>query len=75
MTTKDDRGLLDLIERYLDAAPRSATDPEPMGKFTLFRPRGPWSYYARPRLGLDEPITAADVAALGARQRRKPFCR
>jgi ribosomal protein S18 acetylase RimI-like enzyme len=61
--------VLEEIERYLDAAPRSATDPEPAGKFTLFRPRGPWPYYARPRLGLGEPVNAADVTELRRRQR------
>lgn len=49
--------------------PRSAADPEPVGKFTLFRPLGPWKYYARPRLGLGEPIERADVDRLRARQR------
>ena len=64
-----EEAMLELIESYLDAAPRSAADAEPVGKFTLFRPRGPWRYYARPRLGLAEPITAADVDVLRARQR------
>lgn len=64
-----DEHLLERIECYLDAAPLSAADPESVGKFTLFRPRGPWSYYARPRLGLDEAVTAADVDDLRARQR------
>jgi ribosomal protein S18 acetylase RimI-like enzyme len=63
------RVALEVIERYLDAAPRSATDPEPAGKFTLFRPRGPWPYYARPRLGLTDSISASDVDGLRRRQR------
>jgi ribosomal protein S18 acetylase RimI-like enzyme len=63
------RQLLDRIERYLDAAPRSATSPEDVGKFVLFRPNGPWPYYARPRLGLTYEITAADVDELRAEQR------
>ena len=58
-----------MIERYLDAVPRSATDPEAVDKFTLFRPTGPWRYYARPRLGLDQPVTAHDVDRLRDRQR------
>lgn len=61
--------LLDRIETYLDAVPRSAADAEPAGPFTLFRPRGPWPYYARPRLGLREPISADDVRLLRIHQR------
>ena len=61
--------LLPRIEAYLDAAPRSAAEPEAVGKFTLFRPLGPWKYYARPRLGLDQPIDGADVDELRRRQR------
>jgi len=61
--------LFEGIEAYLDAAPRSAADPEEVGKFTIFRPRGPWPFYARPRLGLDEEIGAADVEAVRQRQR------
>jgi ribosomal protein S18 acetylase RimI-like enzyme len=67
--TADKAALLAAIERYLDAVPRSAADPEEVGKFTLFRGRGAWKYYARPRLGLTEAITAEDVQQLGARQR------
>lgn len=71
MTRTSDTALLERIEIYLDAVPRSATNPEPVGKFTLFRPTGPWSYYARPRLGLglDAGVTAADVDSLRQRQR------
>jgi ribosomal protein S18 acetylase RimI-like enzyme len=61
--------VLERIEVYLDAAPRSATEPEAVGKFTLFRPLGPWSYYARPRLGLAEQIGSEDVDELRSRQR------
>src|SRR4051812_27708109 len=61
--------LLERIETYLDAVPLSAAEPEHVGKFILFRPLGPWPYYGRPRLGLDEPIGADDVAALRERQR------
>ena len=67
----DDRALLDVIEGYLDAVPRSATDPEPVGKFILFRPKGPWPYYGRPRLGLAEHVTKADVDDLRERQREQ----
>jgi ribosomal protein S18 acetylase RimI-like enzyme len=61
--------LLERIDAYLDAVPLSAADPEPVGKFTLFRPRGAWKYYGRPRLGLAEEITVEDVDQLRQRQR------
>jgi GNAT superfamily N-acetyltransferase len=67
MTSRDP--LLDVIERYLDAAPRMASDPEEIGKFTLFKGRGAWKYYARPRLGLKEPIGTADLQNVRERQR------
>ena len=35
------------IERYLDAAPRSAAAVESLGPFTLFLKRDAWPYYAR----------------------------
>jgi ribosomal protein S18 acetylase RimI-like enzyme len=69
MTGPNDAVVLGRIETYLDAAPRSATEPEAAGKFTLFRPTGPWKFYARPRLGLDQPIDRSDVDALRSRQR------
>jgi ribosomal protein S18 acetylase RimI-like enzyme len=49
--------------------PRSAAEPQEIGKFTLFVGTGAWRYYARPRLGLTEPITAADIEPLRDRQR------
>jgi len=60
--------MLEPINKYLDDAPRSAATAEQVGKFSLFRPAGPWKYYARPRLGLNEPIIVADVDALRSRQ-------
>ena len=63
------RDLFQVIETYLDAVPRSASDPEDLDKFTLFRPLGPWKYYARPRLGLDQEIRRRDVDELRVRQR------
>lgn len=56
------------IERYLDAAPRSAAAVEQLGPFTLFLKRDAWPYYARPTLGA-ERFTADDVQAVLARQR------
>jgi GNAT superfamily N-acetyltransferase len=62
-------GLVARIEAYYDAAPRSAADAEDIGAFTLFVGRGPWAYYARPRLGLSVDVTARDVHELLDRQR------
>jgi ribosomal protein S18 acetylase RimI-like enzyme len=60
--------VLDRIEAYYDAAPRSAARTEEIGPFTLFVGEGPWPYYARPRLGATE-FTADEVAVVRARQR------
>lgn len=43
---------LQSVEQYYDAAPRSDARVEEIGSLTLFVGTGPWSYYARPRLGL-----------------------
>lgn len=61
-------GLALLIEQYLDAAPRIGADVEQVGPFSLFVGRGPWDYYARPRLGLATAVDADDVRRLIARQ-------
>jgi ribosomal protein S18 acetylase RimI-like enzyme len=42
-----------------------------VGPFTLFRARGPWPYYARPRLGLRRLITTDDVRRLRSHQREQ----
>ncbi|MER6299946.1 GNAT family N-acetyltransferase [Kitasatospora sp. NPDC001539] len=68
----DDHALLEEIERYYDAAPRSAADAEDFGPLTLFVRRGDagWSYYARPTLDHDGPAaTAEDVRKVLERQR------
>ncbi|SOB84118.1 GNAT family N-acetyltransferase [Streptomyces sp. 1331.2] len=67
-----DRPLLDEIERYYDAAPRSAAHAEDFGPLTLFVRKGAtgWHYYARPTLGHDGPAaTAEDVHRVLERQR------
>jgi GNAT superfamily N-acetyltransferase len=65
-----DADLLERIEEYYDAAPRSAADVEQHGALTLFVSRIPWRFYGRPRLGLgEEDVGADDVAAVRARQR------
>ncbi len=42
---------LQRVEQYYDAAPRSDARVEEIGSLTLFIGTGPWTYYARPRLG------------------------
>ncbi|MFJ2578904.1 GNAT family N-acetyltransferase [Kitasatospora aureofaciens] len=66
-----DHQLLDEIERYYDAVPRSAARAEDFGPLTLFVREGAgWPYYARPTLGHDGPAaTAEDVRRVLARQR------
>lgn len=44
--------VLDRVEQYYDAAPRSDSQVEEIGSLNLFVGAGPWSYYARPRLGV-----------------------
>ncbi len=62
--------MLERIETYYDAVPRSNADAFDLGPFTLFVSRGGWPYYARPRLRHDGPhATTADVEAVRARQR------
>ncbi len=61
--------VLETLERYYDAAPRSSADARSVGPLTLFVPRAGWPYYARPRLWLDRPLTVADVLVVRARQR------
>jgi GNAT superfamily N-acetyltransferase len=63
------RQLLADLERYYDAAPRSAARVEEVGPFTVFVGTGAWSYYARPRLGLEHDYTVADIEAALARKR------
>jgi GNAT superfamily N-acetyltransferase len=60
---------LDQLEHYYDAVPRSGAATEDIGPFTLFVSTGPWPYYARPRLGFEDEIGRADVAAVRERQR------
>jgi ribosomal protein S18 acetylase RimI-like enzyme len=62
-------GMLEVLEGYYDEAPRARCDTEEVGPFTLFVPRSGWPYYARPRLGLDTGVTAADLDTVLERQR------
>ncbi|WP_406864930.1 GNAT family N-acetyltransferase [Streptomyces sp. HUAS MG47] len=64
------RDLLDRIERYYDAVPRSSARAEDFGTLTLFVREGAgWPYYARPALGSAAGATADDVERVRARQR------
>ena len=64
-----DFDLLARLERYYDEAPRANADSEEHGPFTIFLSRGGWPYYARPRLGLTDEITADQVTSVA----RKPL--
>ena len=61
--------LLDRIERYYDAVPRSGSRTEQIGPFTLFVSNGGWPYYARPTLGVASSFDLAAVERLRERQR------
>ncbi|WP_338676371.1 GNAT family N-acetyltransferase [Streptomyces sp. SCSIO 30461] len=62
--------LLDRIERYYDAVPRSGARAEDFGPLTLFVREGQgWPYYARPALGSTVAPGADDVYRVRARQR------
>jgi len=58
------------LETYYDAAPRPSARTEEIGPFTLFVPTDPdgYPYYARPRLGLSEPIEMSAIGPVRARQ-------
>jgi ribosomal protein S18 acetylase RimI-like enzyme len=60
-----------VLERYYDAAPRPVCRTEEVGPFTLFvRDHGDgWPFYARPRLGVTDRVTPADVRRVRERQR------
>lgn len=65
-----DGALLQRLERYLDAVPRSGAGVEPFGSLTLFTRVGTgWPYYCRPTLGWPSPVTAEELEAVRARQR------
>ncbi|WP_327130455.1 GNAT family N-acetyltransferase [Streptomyces sp. NBC_01343] len=66
----DGRGLLDRLERYYDAVPRSGARAEDFGPLTLFVREGQgWPFYARPTAGWSGAVGAADVTRVRARQR------
>lgn len=63
--------VLRTLETYYDAAPRPLATTEDVGPFSVFVKTDPtgWDFYARPRLGLDEPVTIGDVKQVRERQR------
>jgi ribosomal protein S18 acetylase RimI-like enzyme len=62
--------LFDRLERFYDAVPRDGAHAEDFGGLVLFVRDGPgWPFYARPRLGAEEPPSAADITSARARQR------
>lgn len=62
------QAMLDRIERFYDAVPRSAARVEALPPLVLFvHESAGWSYYARPMLGASA-FTAADVERVRARQ-------
>ncbi|MBA3410506.1 MAG: GNAT family N-acetyltransferase [Geodermatophilaceae bacterium] len=63
-----DSATLHKVEQYYDAAPRSDARAEEIGSLTLFVGTGPWSYYARPRLGA-ATVKPEDVERACARMR------
>jgi ribosomal protein S18 acetylase RimI-like enzyme len=71
-TTRDHSSstLLDVVEQFYDAVPRTGAVAEPHGTLTLFLRRGAGGpYYARPTLGHPGPVTVADIVAVRDRQR------
>jgi ribosomal protein S18 acetylase RimI-like enzyme len=64
-----DTALLQRLESYYDAVPRSRADTEEIGPFTLFVARFGWPYYARPRLGDATQFSIEDVRRVLERQR------
>ena len=63
--------LVATIDRYLDAAPRSAADEVRIGPFSVFVTRGPWGYYARPSLPVASRFSAEEVEAVSIAQRAR----
>lgn len=66
----DRRELLDRLEQYYDAVPRSGARVEDFGPLSLFIREGQgWPFSARPTLGWSGSVSAVDVNRVRARQR------
>jgi ribosomal protein S18 acetylase RimI-like enzyme len=62
--------IIERIDAFCDAVPRSRARAEVIGPLVLFVPVGPsWPYYARPRVDERRPASSADIRAVRARQR------
>ncbi|WP_137988772.1 GNAT family N-acetyltransferase [Streptomyces vilmorinianum] len=62
--------MLNRLETYDDAVPRSAARAEELGPLTLFVREGDgWPYYARPALGYAGEVSVDEVDRVRARQR------
>jgi GNAT superfamily N-acetyltransferase len=61
--------VIERIEAFYDEVPRVAADVVEDGPFTIFVSKGPWPFYARPRLGHTGDITPADVEQAAGRMR------
>lgn len=70
LDSRRERVLLDRIEEYYDAVPRSGSRAEDLGALTLFVREGEgWPLYARPARGWTGALGVADVDRVRARQR------
>lgn len=71
MSVDDDLEALHRCDRYLDLAPRTASEPTDIGPLRVFLSRAPWPYYARPRPELDltgpDAVRASHLAAAAQR--------
>ena len=62
--------IIERIDAFCDAVPRQRARTEAIGPLLLFIPVGAgFPYYARPRTGPRQQVSAADVRAVRARQR------
>jgi ribosomal protein S18 acetylase RimI-like enzyme len=67
--------LIEILDRYLDSAPRADANVVETGAFTLFVSRAPWPYYARPSIGFERALERSDVDLLAdvCRQQAVPL--
>jgi ribosomal protein S18 acetylase RimI-like enzyme len=63
--------LVRIVDRYLDAVPRSSADVVRIGPFSVFITRGPWGYYARPTLPVSASFSTEEVEAVTIAQRAR----
>ncbi|MFF5178467.1 GNAT family N-acetyltransferase [Micromonospora sp. NPDC000316] len=64
------KDVFDRLERFYDAVPRDVAAVEEHGALVLFVREGAgWPFYARPRIGANEPPSLADITSVRERQR------